>query len=100
MPPLLYISRNRRTDGIPTAHAIVWENEPQTLTPRLSVSILIHGSWRSAFNTLSPEPVQTSGLTLKSSTSAWLTPSAGVSSSDSFVIDPTPLELGGFQEGH
>jgi hypothetical protein len=28
--------------------------------------------------------------------SAWLTPSAGVSSSDSFAIDPAPLESGGF----
>jgi hypothetical protein len=55
-------------DAIPTAHASAWENEPQTLTPQLLVSLLIHGSRRSTFNTLSPELVQASGLTLRSST--------------------------------
>jgi hypothetical protein len=31
---------------------------------------------------------------------ARLTPLVGVSGCDSFAIDPTPLELGGIQEGH
>ena len=47
----------------------------------------------------SPEPVQASGLTLRSGTRPGSPLSAGVSGSDSLAIDPTPLESRGIREG-
>ena len=87
-------------DGIPTTHACAWENKLSTPMLWLPVSKLTLGSRRSIFNTPSSEPVQVSGLELRPGTWPCSPLSAGVSGSDSFAIDPTPLDLGSIWEGH
>jgi hypothetical protein len=100
MPPLLYISRNRCTNGIPTAHACAWEKRAINIDtsasgkqthPRIPAVYFQYTLIRADAREWSDTQI---------GYSARLTTSAGVSGSDSFAIDPAPLESRGIREGH